>query len=132
MINKTTDQQTSKKNTLVVILALVSSSASLMCCALPALFVMLGFGAAFATLINTLPWLVQFSEYKWWIFALAGMLIALSAWQLYHSKHIACPSDSGQAKACSRIRKFSLVLLSISIITFLIGLTFVILGMMSS
>ena len=127
-MNKKTDQQTPKKNTLVIILTLVSSSASLMCCALPAIFVMLGFGAAFASVINILPWLIKFSEYKWSIFATAGILIALSAWQLYHSKRMVCPSDSEKAKACSRLRKLSLVLLTFSILAFLTGLAFVLLG----
>ena len=128
MNNKTIDQKTSRKNTLVVVLALISSSASLMCCALPAIFVMLGFGAAFASLINTLPWIVIISEYKWLTFALAGTLIALSAWRLFRSKQIMCPSDPDQRRLCSRLRVISLTLLSISTVMYLIALSFVLLG----
>ena len=127
-MTKKTDQQTPRKNILVVILTFVSSSASLMCCALPTIFVMLGFGAAFTSLINTLPWIVKISEYKWWTFALAGMLIALSAWQLNYSKKIACSYDPEKAKSCSRLRKFSLGLFIVSITMFLIGNSFVVLG----
>ena len=117
----------SKRNTLIVILALISSSATLICCALPALFVMLGLGAAFATLITNLPWLVGLSEHKWWVFTIAAILIVIAGWRLHRSRNMPCPADPVEGKMCARLRLISSVLMIVAIIAFAIGLIFVIL-----
>src|SRR5918996_113069 len=56
-------------------LSLFASVGTLLCCALPSLLVFLGFGAAVATLVSNVPFLVVLSHHKGWMFAAAGMLI---------------------------------------------------------
>jgi len=55
--------------------ALVASLGTLVCCALPALFVLLGFGSAVAATVSAAPWLVVLSQNKVWVFLMSGMLI---------------------------------------------------------
>lgn len=55
--------------------ALVASVATLLCCALPALLVLLGFGTTVAALIAAAPWLAVLSQNKAWVFFAAGLLI---------------------------------------------------------
>ena len=47
--------------------ALFASSSTLVCCALPAIFVGLGAGASFASLVSTFPFLITLSQYKLYI-----------------------------------------------------------------
>jgi copper chaperone CopZ len=52
--------------------ALLASSGTLVCCALPALFVAVGAGAALSSLVSTVPQLVWLSENKEPLFVVAG------------------------------------------------------------
>ena len=47
--------------------SLFASSSTLICCALPAIFVALGAGASFASLVSTFPFLIVLSQYKIYI-----------------------------------------------------------------
>ncbi|MGH7539418.1 MAG: hypothetical protein ACRELC_00290 [Gemmatimonadota bacterium] len=76
---------------------------TLVCCALPALLVFLGFGATVAAAVSVAPWLVVLSRHKEWVFLTAGLLIAAS--RLY-ARHVApravrdggaCPLPLGRA-----------------------------------
>ncbi|MDX2235864.1 MAG: hypothetical protein NW200_15295, partial [Hyphomonadaceae bacterium] len=60
-------------------LALFGSTATLVCCALPALFVTLGMGAAVAGLVTAVPQITWLSANKPLVFGASGALIALSA-----------------------------------------------------
>lgn len=51
---------------------------ALLCCALPALLVSLGLGAAVAGLTSELPWLVELSRHKEWVFAVSAIMLALA------------------------------------------------------
>lgn len=113
-----------KKDTLVPILSLFTSIGTLLCCALPALLVTLGLGAALAGVISTAPWLTKVSEYKEIIFTIAGILICLSAFMQWNNRLKACPLDKQKALACSRLRKISWVILILSAIIYLIGVFF--------
>ena len=44
--------------------SLFASSSTLICCALPSLFVVLGAGASFASLLTIFPFLIVLSKYK--------------------------------------------------------------------
>lgn len=55
--------------------ALGASVATLVCCALPSLLVLLGFGTTVAAAVSAAPWLVSLSQYKLWAFLVAGLLI---------------------------------------------------------
>ena len=65
--------------------ALVASVGTLICCALPSLLVLLGFGTTVAAAVSAAPWLVVLSRNKIWVFLAAGVLIAGS--RLY-SEHL--------------------------------------------
>lgn len=95
-----------------------------MCCALPALLVTLGMGAALAGLVSTVPWITAISDYKEIVFALAGIMLCLSAVMQWRARHAPCPADPAQAKACARLRIISRVILGVSILIYLIGFFF--------
>ena len=65
------------------LLTLFASSSTLICCALPALFVAIGAGAAFANLILIFPFLTILSKYKVYISALAFITITLAGYINY-------------------------------------------------
>ena len=55
--------------------ALVAAFGTLVCCALPSLLVLLGFGSTVAAAVSATPWLVVLSQNKEWVFLLSGLLI---------------------------------------------------------
>lgn len=112
------------KHTFLPTLSLFTSVGTLVCCALPALFVTLGAGAALAGLVSTAPWLIALSKYKIWTFGASGVLIALAGFMAWHSRHAPCPIDPEQAKACSRLRRLNLWIYGLSVITWCIGFFF--------
>jgi mercuric ion transport protein len=57
-------------------LSLFTSLSTLLCCALPSLLVLLGFGATVASVLSQVPWLVTMSHHKHWVFVVAGVLIS--------------------------------------------------------
>lgn len=63
---------------------------STVCCALPITLVSLGLGSVVASLVSTAPWLVALSQYKGWVFLLAGALLAANYWALYRAGGTAC------------------------------------------
>ena len=83
--------------------ALAASVGTLICCALPSLLVLLGFGTTVAAAVSAAPWLVVLSQNKIWVFLAAGLLIAGS--RLY-SEHIApwfVPDGASCPPALSRL-----------------------------
>ena len=67
------------------VISLFASSSTLICCALPAVFVIMGAGASFASLVTALPFLITISHYKIYIsvitliiLVIAGLLIEKS------------------------------------------------------
>ena len=57
------------------ILSLFASFSTLICCALPALLITLGMGAALASIISVFPWITIISKYKIETFITAGFMI---------------------------------------------------------
>ncbi|MDW3095465.1 MAG: hypothetical protein R8G33_07330 [Gammaproteobacteria bacterium] len=112
------------QQTLLPVITLFSSIGTLVCCALPALFVTLGMGAALAGLVSTAPWLVAISEYKVFVFVVAGLLLLASASLQWKARNQPCPLDLKQAEACSKLRKISWIILVISILIYLVGFFF--------
>ncbi|MGI9037700.1 MAG: hypothetical protein ACR2GQ_02455 [Gemmatimonadota bacterium] len=76
--------------------ALAGSVGTLICCALPSLFVLLGFGTTVAAVVSTAPWLVVLSQNKGWVFLAAGGLIVAS--RVY--THRIPSRATGDAAAC--------------------------------
>jgi hypothetical protein len=68
------------KQTVFPVLSLFTSIGTLLCCALPALLVILGMGAALAGFISVAPWITVISKYKIFIFVGAGILLMLSSY----------------------------------------------------
>ena len=112
------------KQTFFPILSLFTSVGTLLCCALPALLVTLGMGAALAGFISVAPWITVISKYKIIIFIVAGILLSLSSYFLWVNRNAPCPVDEKQAKACALLRKFSLYTVIISIIIYFTGFFF--------
>lgn len=112
------------RQTILPILSLFTSFGTLICCALPALLVTLGMGATLAGFIGSVPWITGISDYKEWVFAGAGILLALSGLMQWRSRHAPCPIDPTQGKACMRLRKISWGILIFSTLVYLIGFFF--------
>ncbi len=106
------------------VLSLFTSIGTLLCCALPALLVTLGMGAALAGFISVAPWITVISKYKITIFIVAGILLSLSSYFLWINRNAPCPVDEKQAKACMFLRKFSLYIIIFSIIIYIVGFFF--------
>ena len=103
---------------------LLTSLSTLICCALPALLVTLGMGASLASFISIFPWIIVLSQYKLQIFFVAGVFLLISCFLFWKAKDAPCPSDPIQAKICSKLRIFNLVILSTSLLTYFVGFFF--------
>lgn len=102
-------------------MALVTSSGTLICCALPALFVTVGAGAALSSVIAAVPQLVWFSEHKIGIFLAASIMLAASGILQWQARHLPCPVDPALAHQCRVTRRRSLMVYALSVILFLMG-----------
>lgn len=102
-------------------LALFGSAATLVCCALPALFVALGMGAAVAGLVTAVPQITWLSEHKPLVFGGSGALIAFSGYLLWNARNAPCPADPTAARACRRLRTTSTAILAFAGIAWSVG-----------
>jgi hypothetical protein len=91
----------------LVLASLFSSVGTLVCCALPALFVSLGAGAALAGLVSAAPWLVALSRYKLPVFGGAALLLIVAGVMMVRARSLPCPIDPVQAKLCGQLRIIS-------------------------
>ena len=105
-------------------LTVLSSFSTLLCCALPALLVSIGAGAALASVITVVPQLVWLSEHKVPLFAFAGLMLAMSGISAYRNRHAPCPADPIQARSCIRLRRWSALLFYLSAGIYAIGFFF--------
>ncbi len=104
--------------------SLFTSAGTLVCCALPALLVSIGLGAVTAGLVSAFPQLVWLSEHKAWVFAVAGIMLAIAAWGRYAQRNAPCPAEPEAARMCMRLRRFSLVIVVFSVALYLVGFFF--------
>ena len=104
--------------------SLFASSGTLVCCALPAMFITLGMGATFAGLVSAFPQLVWLSQYKAWVFAGSGVMLALAAYARWRSRNDPCPLDPRQARACARMRRVGGAALWASVVAYAVGAFF--------
>ena len=86
-----------KSNKLVNYLALFTSTGTIFCCALPALLVSIGAGAALSSLISVFPQLVILSVYKIPIFIGAFIMLIISGVIQYLARSLPCPADKYDA-----------------------------------
>jgi hypothetical protein len=105
-------------------LSLFTSFSTLICCALPALLISIGMGASLASFVSAFPWIIFISKYKIQTFILAAILLIFSIYLFWQGRNAPCPSDPIQAKICSKLRFINLIMLFISLVTFLVGFFF--------
>ena len=104
--------------------SLFASSGTLLCCALPALLVAVGAGAALSSLVSAVPQLVFLSEHKEALFIVAGLLLAASGALQWRNRHAPCPLDPQLKQACLQTRRFSARIFQASVATYLVGAWF--------
>lgn len=95
-------------------LSALASTGTLVCCVLPLVMVMLGFGAVLAGWVSAFPALIWWSEQKALAFGGAGALLALAGFALYRARSAPCPIDPALARACARNRRISAWLFGVS------------------
>ena len=88
-------------------LSLFASSSTLICCALPAVFVAVGAGASFASLITVFPFLLVLSQYKLYISLFALTMLGIAGYVNYKTYHMPWPADPELGQACMRSRRRS-------------------------
>lgn len=101
--------------------SLFASSGTLVCCALPALLVGLGAGAALSSLVSVFPQIVWLSEHKELLFAVATLLMLGSGVLQWRNRSAPCPTDPALRDACLRTRQTSWRLYLVSVAVLLVG-----------
>lgn len=101
--------------------SLFATSGTLVCCAIPALLVALGAGAALSSLVSVLPQIVWLSEHKEAVFGFAGLMMVASGALQWRNRHAPCPTDPALRQACLRTRKLSVVVYAVSVGFYLLG-----------
>lgn len=109
---------------LISTIALFGSFSTLFCCALPALLVSIGAGAAVIGLVSTFPQLIWLSEHKVGLFIFSGIMLTTSGIMRYLMRNAPCPADPAKAKACTRMRRISSGIFWFSVIMYCIGFYF--------
>lgn len=105
-------------------LSLFASSSTLICCALPALFVLLGAGSSFASLLNIFPFLIVVSQHKLYITFFALVMLVLAGYMNYKTYHMPCPIDPVVSETCMQTRRRARYVYYISALLFLVATTF--------
>lgn len=118
-----------KKNIWISFFSLFSSMSTLVCCALPALLVSIGMGAAMMGLVSAFPGLIWLSENKLIVFGGSFIMLALSSYMQYRARFLPCPIDPDEARACTNARLWSKRITLFSIVVWLVGFIFAILPM---
>jgi hypothetical protein len=118
---KEDDSMGLKQVQMTSLISLFTSGGTLICCALPALLVAIGAGAALSSLIASVPQLVWFSEHKTGVFLVATVMLIVSGFMQWRARYLPCPADPALAQACTAARKMSLRLYLVSLLIFLTG-----------
>lgn len=101
--------------------SLAASGGTLLCCALPALLVALGAGAALASLVAAVPQIVWLSEHKAAVFGAAAAMLALAGALQWRARSAPCPIEPALRDACLRTRAASRRVWLASVAIFLVG-----------
>tara|TARA_B100001059_G_scaffold233388_1_gene273324 strand:- start:13 stop:390 length:378 start_codon:yes stop_codon:yes gene_type:complete len=101
------------------LITLFASSSTLVCCALPALFVLLGAGATFASIVNFFPQLIVISQYKISISIFTGIILIIAGALIKKSSLLPCPTDPHLRDTCIKTRKRSKAIYLTSVAIFL-------------
>jgi len=101
--------------------SLFASSSTLVCCAIPALLVALGAGAALSSFVSLFPQVVWLSEHKEQLFGLAGLMMIGSGALQWRNRSAPCPIDPALRDACLKTRKTASFVYAASVVLYLIG-----------
>jgi hypothetical protein len=104
--------------------SLFATSSTLVCCALPALLVALGAGAALSSLVSMVPQIVWLSEHKEAVFLFAGVAMACSGVLQWQGRRATCPLDPQLRIACLQTRKVSARVFLVSVAFYALGVWF--------
>jgi hypothetical protein len=104
--------------------ALATASGTLVCCALPALLVALGAGAALAGLVSVFPQIVWLSEHKALVFGAAAVAMGVAGWMQWRNRSAPCPTEPALRDACLRTRRWSARVYAISLLFLAVGAWF--------
>lgn len=102
-------------------LTLFTSLGTLLCCALPAMLVMLGAGSVMAALAANVPGLVWLSSKKTLVFSVAAVMLLAAGILQWRARYQPCPTDPVLAARCMRSRRNSKVIYLLSVMVFCIG-----------
>lgn len=108
----------------VAVLSIFTSSATLLCCALPALLVATGAGAALAGIVTALPQLIWLSAHKMHVFLAAGLMLGVAGAMQQRARYIVCPHDATLRQACHKVRRASSAVYVLSVIIYFVGCLF--------
>ena len=104
--------------------SLLAGSGTLVCCALPALLVTLGAGAALSGLVTAVPQIVWLSEHKGVVVGGAAVLMLAAGVLQWRNRHAPCPLDPRLRAACMRTRRWSLGVYLVSLGLLAVGAAF--------
>ena len=100
------------------LISLFASSSTLICCALPAVFIVIGAGATFASIISIFPFLVVISKYKVSITLVSLLILVFAGYINYKTYYLPCPADPELGRICLQTRKRSRSIYYFSVILF--------------
>jgi hypothetical protein len=103
------------------LVTLLASSGTLICCAIPALLVSIGAGAALASFVAIFPQIVWISEYKEIVFTISALLMIIGGVLQWQNRNAPCPIDPKLRDACLKTRKTSLRIYFASLLILIIG-----------
>jgi hypothetical protein len=95
-------------------LGLFGSLGTLLCCAIPSMLVLLGFGATLASFLGNFPELIWLSENKGMVFTLSFLMLGLSYLGQKFSETQACPID--KREDCERAKNWSKPIFWVSVL----------------
>ena len=89
------------------LISLFASSSTLIWCALPAVFIVIGAGATFASIISIFPFVVVISKYKVSITLVSLLILVFAGYINYRTYYLPCPADPELGRICLQTRKLS-------------------------
>ena len=108
-------------NKLLSFAALFTSVGTLFCCALPALFVVLGAGATFAALTETVPAILILGEHKELVFVFGGLCLGLAWFGSTRTQPVECAIEGDGETACETTQRWTRPMLIVSSIMYALG-----------
>lgn len=119
------EEDRSSKERALSVLSVFTSAGTLICCAMPAAISALAGGAALASLVSSLPWLIPVSANKGWIFLGAGVMLVVNGGLLFRKRpqtDVSC--DASKGRGCEDAVRFSRLMFVASAAIYSVGVFF--------